>query len=159
MSKLSFQLNGKPVDIEEKQGELLADMLRERLGLMGTKVACREGECGACTVLLDGEPVNSCMVLASQVNGRDVLTIEGLAKEDGTLDPVQQAFLDAGAVQCGFCTPGMVLAAKALLNKCKHPTREQAAEALSGNICRCTGYVKIVDAVLAAAKLLEEKEN
>lgn len=159
MSKITFNLNGETVTIEEKPGEVLADMLRERLGLTGTKVACREGECGACTVLLDGEPVDSCLVLASQADGHSVLTIEGLSQEGEPLDPVQQAFLDVGAVQCGFCTPGMVLSAKALLNKCKHPTREQAAQALSGNICRCTGYVKIVDAVMAAAKAMEEKEN
>ena len=157
MSGLSFLLNGRPVTVEEKPGEALVDLLRERLHLTGTKAACREGECGACTVLLDGEPVNSCMVLSSQVAGRAVTTIEGLSAEGGALDPVQQAFLDAGAVQCGYCTPGMVLAAKALLNKCKHPTREQAAEALAGNICRCTGYVKIIDAVMAAANAIEEK--
>ncbi len=164
MSEISFQLNGKPVTVEEKPGELLLDLLRERLEMTGTKCACREGECGACTVLMDGEPVNSCMVLASQAAGREITTIEGLASEDGTLDPVQQAFLDTGAVQCGFCTPGMVLAAKGLLNRCEHPTREQVEEALAGNICRCTGYVKIIDAVLAAATTMnqnakEKKEN
>lgn len=159
MNNITFTLNGERVTVEERQGEVLADMLRERLGLTGTKVACREGECGACTVLLDGEPVNSCLVLSSQVDGHEVLTIEGLSREGEPLDPVQQAFLDVGAVQCGFCTPGMVLAAKALLNRCKHPTREQAAAALSGNICRCTGYVKIVDAVMAAAEAMESEEK
>ena len=156
MSILTFRLNGRDVTLEEKPGEILLDLLRERLGLTGTKGACREGECGACTVLLDGEPVNSCMILASQAAGREITTIEGLAADDGALDPVQQAFLETGAVQCGFCTPGMILAAKALLNKNSCPTREEAAEALSGNICRCTGYVKIIDAVMAAAVALNE---
>ena len=159
MSEISFQLNGKLVTVEEKPGELLLDLLRERLEMTGTKCACREGECGACTVLMDGEPVNSCMVLASQALGRNITTIEGLAHEDGTLNPVQQAFLDTGAIQCGFCTPGMVLAAKALLDRCEHPTREQAAEALAGNICRCTGYVKIIDAVMAAAEAIDQKNK
>lgn len=159
MSEIIFKLNGETVSVEEKPGEILLDLLRERLELTGTKGACREGECGACTVLMDGEPVNSCMVLAAQAAGHEITTIEGLATDDGGLDPVQQAFLDTGAVQCGFCTPGMVLAAKALLRKCSHPTREQAAEALSGNICRCTGYVKIIDAVMAAAKALDEEDR
>ncbi|MEG1525094.1 MAG: (2Fe-2S)-binding protein [Clostridia bacterium] len=159
MSWMKFMLNGNAVTIEEKPGELLVDMLRERFALTGTKAACREGECGACTVLLDGAPVNSCMVLSSQVAGHSILTIEGLAAQDGTLDPVQQAFLDAGAVQCGFCTPGMVMTTKALLDKNPNPTREEAAKALSGNICRCTGYIKIIDAVMQAAELLRIKEN
>ena len=159
MNSITFTLNGEQVTVEERPGEVLADLLRGRLGLTGTKVACREGECGACTVLLDGEPVNSCLVLSSQADGHEVLTIEGLSREGEPLDPVQQAFLDAGAGQCGFCTPGMVLTAKAFLNRCKHPTREQAAAALSGNLCRCTGYTKIVDAVMAAAKAMEETEQ
>lgn len=161
MTKITFILNEQEVCIEAKPGERLVDMLRDRLGLTGTKEACGEGECGACTVLLDGEPVNSCMVLATQVEGHRVLTIEGLKRQDGSLDPIQQAFLDAGAVQCGFCTPGMVLSAKALLDKCDNPGRDQVAEALAGNICRCTGYVKIIDAVILAARMIKEesKEN
>ncbi len=161
MTKITFILNEQEVCIEAKPGERLVDMLRDRLGLTGTKEACGEGECGACTVLLDGEPVNSCMVLAAQVEGHRVLTIEGLKRQDGSLDPIQQAFLDAGAVQCGFCTPGMVLSAKALLDKCDNPGRDQVAEALAGNICRCTGYVKIIDAVILAARMIKEesKEN
>ena len=157
--QLSFRLNGKPYSVETQPTRRMLDVLREDLHLTGTKEGCGVGECGACTVLLDGEPVNSCLVRSSQVDGHEVLTIEGLSREGEPLDPVQQAFLDVGAVQCGFCTPGMVLAAKALLNRCKHPTREQAAAALSGNICRCTGYVKIVDAVMAAAEAMESEEK
>jgi carbon-monoxide dehydrogenase small subunit len=128
------------------------ELLREHLGLTGTKVGCGHGECGACTVLLDGEPVNSCLVFAAQCEGRDVLTIEGLSK-DGTLDRIQDAFVEAGAVQCGYCTPGMIMSAYALLASNPTPSRAEIEEAVSGNLCRCTGYVKIVDAVeLAASK-------
>ena len=127
------------------------EVLREDFGLTGAKNACGgEGECGACTVLLDGEAVNSCLVLISQVEGRSVLTIEGLSPE-GVPHPIQQAFIEAGAVQCGFCTPGMVLAAKALLDTHPHPDEEQIRSALSGNLCRCTGYTKIIAAVKLAA--------
>lgn len=119
------------------------------LNLTGTKEACGQGECGACTVLLDNEAVNSCLVLAEQVDGKSVTTIEGLAK-DGVLDPLQQAFVDCGAIQCGFCTPGMIMSAKGLLLKNPNPTEEEIKEAVEGNICRCTGYVKIIEAVKQA---------
>lgn len=157
--KNDFLLNGEKISIEHIPGELLVDMLRSRLGLTGTKLACGEGECGACTILLDGEPVNSCMILASQVSGHEVFTIEGMKNPDGTLHPLQQAFLDTGAVQCGYCTPGMVLAAKALLDKCENPDRETIAQALAGNICRCTGYIKIIDAVILAAQRMRDKSK
>lgn len=128
----------------------LLDLLREELGLTGTKRGCEIGECGACTVLIDGEAANSCLVLAPQIDGKTVLTIEGLGK-DGKLDPLQDAFLDHDAVHCGFCTPGMLLSAHALLAKNPHPTEQEIRHAISGNLCRCTGYVQIVDAVNSAA--------
>ncbi len=146
--KLSFKVNGKGVEISPPPGSVLADVLREDLGLTGTKVGCREGECGACTVLLDGVPVNSCLLPARKVAGREVTTIEGLEKQDGTLDRLQQSFMDAGASQCGFCTPGMILTAKALLDKNPNPDEGEIRHALSGVLCRCTGYRKVMQAVL-----------
>jgi len=132
---------------------LLVDVLRDKLGLTGTKYACGTGDCGACTVLVEGKPVLSCLTLAMTVRGKDILTIEGLV-EGTTLHPIQQAFVDNGAVQCGFCTPGMIISAKALLNENPNPTRDEVELALAGNLCRCTGYVKIVDAVLAAVETM-----
>jgi len=129
---------------------LLVDLLRDVLNLKGTKVGCREGECGVCTVLVNGEPVNSCILPAMKVSGQSVTTIEGLSKED-ELDPIQEAFVDAGAIQCGFCTPAMVLTAKALLEKNPHPDESQIRQSLSGVLCRCTGYSKIVKAVQNAS--------
>ncbi len=151
---LSFTLNGKAVNIVVDPSTLLVDLLREDFGLTGTKVGCREGECGACTVLVDGEAYNSCLMPALKVQGRDVMTIEGLQKPDGSLDPIQQVFMEAGAAQCGFCTPGMILNAKALLSTNPNPDEHQIRKALSGVLCRCTGYRKIVEAVknVAAAK-------
>ncbi len=128
----------------------LLEVLREGLGLTGTKKGCDAGDCGACTVLIDGKPVVSCLTLAIEAQGREILTIEGLAR-DGQLHPLQQAFIDHFAVQCGFCTSGMLLSAKALLDKNPHPTEEEVREGISGNLCRCTGYVKIVEAILAVA--------
>lgn len=150
--KLSFKVNGKPVSLAVAPNALLVDVLREDLGLTGTKAGCREGECGACTVLLDGEPANSCLLPAMKVAGREVTTIEGLAREDGSLHPLQQAFMDQGAAQCGFCTPGMILNAKALLDNNPHPDEGQIRLALSGVLCRCTGYRKIVQAVKTTAQ-------
>jgi carbon-monoxide dehydrogenase small subunit len=129
----------------------LLQMLREKLAFTGTKNGCNAGECGACTVLLDGEPVNSCMVLAVECQGSQVVTVEGLAK-DGVLDPVQQTIMDHGGVQCGFCTPGMLISARALLDRNADPSEDEIREALVGNLCRCTGYLRIVDAVQDAAK-------
>ena len=148
---VTFFLNGKGVEVQVAPGEVLVDTLRESLGLTGTKAACREGECGSCTVLLDGEAVNSCMVLSTHVQGRNVLTIEGVSPGEGKLHPLQASFVQAGAVQCGFCTPGMVLTGLSLLEKNPQPTRDEIRQAISGNLCRCTGYVKIVDAIEAAS--------
>lgn len=144
-------INGRMRKVEVPPATTLLELLREHLGLRGTKCGCGNGECGACTVILDGEPVTSCIVFAAQCEGREVLTIEGLSREGGELDCIQQAFIDAGAVQCGYCTPGMIMSAAALLSKNPHPSRDDIAVALSGNLCRCTGYVKIVDAVEAAS--------
>lgn len=153
MSKIevTFKVNGKQVTVSTPPDRVLLDILREDLLLTGTKEGCREGECGACTVLLDGKPVNSCLVFASQLEGKEVTTIEGLAQK-GKLHPLQQAFIDEGAVQCGFCIPGMIMSAKALLDKNPHPSVEDVKEALSGNLCRCTGYKKIIKAVLKASQ-------
>jgi aerobic-type carbon monoxide dehydrogenase small subunit (CoxS/CutS family) len=145
--ELSFKLNGKMVEVAVGPGTLLVDLLRENLGLTGTKVGCREGECGACTVLVDGEAYNSCLMPALKVQGREVTTIEGLQRADGSLDPIQEAFMDAGAAQCGFCTPGMIMSAKALLDSNPNPEENEIRKALSGVLCRCTGYRKIVQAV------------
>jgi aerobic-type carbon monoxide dehydrogenase small subunit (CoxS/CutS family) len=148
-----FTVNGHAYELAIEPHWLLIEVLREALGFTGTKHSCGVGNCGACTVLLDGEPVLACMTLAMAARGRSIVTIEGLA--DGPdLHPLQQAFIDYGAIQCGYCTPGMILAAKALLDREPYPTEDDVRHALSGNICRCTGYVKIVEAVLAAAAVL-----
>lgn len=144
-------VNGSPAVVQVEEDRTLLYLLREVLGLTGTKEGCGEGDCGACSVLLDGELVNSCLVLAIQAEGREVLTIEGVGTEDN-LHPIQQAFIEAGAIQCGYCTPGMVLAAKALLAKVPSPSEEEIRRGLSGNLCRCTGYQKIVDGVKLAAR-------
>jgi carbon-monoxide dehydrogenase small subunit len=143
---ISFILNGQKTEIEVEPELLLVDMLRNRLGLTGTKIGCGEGDCGACTILLDGKNVNSCLILALQVNGHDILTVEGLGSYD-KLHPLQEAFIAEGAVQCGFCTPGMLLSAKSLLDENPQPTRQQIAKHISGNLCRCTGYAKIINAI------------
>ena len=148
--QLAFTLNGEAVELLVDPEETLYEVLRERLGLTGTKGACLEGECGSCTVLLDGRPVTSCLVMAPQVAGHEVTTIEGLASDE-RLHPVQESFVAAGAVQCGYCTPGLIISAAALLEANADPTPQQVREALEGNLCRCTGYTKIVDAVLEAA--------
>ena len=147
---LTMTLNGEEVTVEVKPSTLLVEVLRDQLELTGTKVACGEGECGACTVLLDGQPVNSCLVPALKVQGREVLTVEGLAPL-GELHPLQKAFVEHGAVQCGYCTPGMLMSAKALLDHNPSPTEDEVRLAISGNLCRCTGYAKIVEAVLEAS--------
>ena len=147
--QLKFNLNGREVSTKVRPNLLLVDLLRDVLGLKGTKAGCRQGECGACTVLLNGEPVNSCILPAMKVTGQSVTTIEGLANEE-KLDPIQEAFVEEGAIQCGFCTPAMVLSAKALLEKNPHPDESQIRQSLSGVLCRCTGYGKIVKAVQKA---------
>jgi carbon-monoxide dehydrogenase small subunit len=153
MEKIAFILNGLSVELAVDPGARLVDVLREKLDLTGTKEGCGQGECGACTVLLDGQAVNSCLVLAGQIRGRSVVTIEGLAK-DGELDPLQEAFIAEGAVQCGYCTPGMLLSAKALLMQNPLPSEQEIKETIAGNLCRCTGYVKIVQAIKTAAASL-----
>lgn len=147
---LEVKINGQDVQVSIPPNLRLIDLLRDVLQLTGTKEGCGEGDCGACTVLLDGAPVNSCLVMAMQVVGHEVTTIEGVGAP-GELSPIQQAFLDHGAVQCGYCTPGMVLTAKALLDANPRPTREEIRVAISGNLCRCTGYSKIVDAIESVA--------
>ncbi|MBI9106573.1 MAG: (2Fe-2S)-binding protein [Spirochaetales bacterium] len=155
--EISFICNGRK-RMAAISGETRAlDLLREDLNLTGTKEGCGKGECGACTILLDGKPVSSCLLPAAKLDGRNVLTIEGLKGDGGKLHPIQQAFLDSGAVQCGFCTPGMILSTKALLDNNPAPSVSEVEVALSGNICRCTGYGKIVEAVLLAAERLQVK--
>ena len=153
--KIRLTVNGKPFKREVDTETRLLDLLREDLHLTGTKEGCGEGECGACTVLIDGRPINSCLVLAPQVDGAEILTIEGIADGD-QLHPIQQAFVEAGAVQCGFCTPGFIMSTYALLREVRDPTDDEILSALEGNLCRCTGYEKIVDAVRLAADRMRE---
>ena len=154
--RIRLRVNGEPRELLAPPHHTLLEVLREELGLTGTKHGCELGECGACAVLLDGKPVLSCLTLPLECEGREVTTVEGLAK-DGTLHPLQQAFSELGAAQCGYCTPGFLLAAEALLRATPAPTRQQIAEALAGNLCRCTGYLKIFEAVeLAAARMRGE---
>jgi len=147
--KVHLKVNGLAYETEVEPRRTLLELIREDLELMGTKEGCGLGECGTCTVLLDGKPIKSCITLAVQANGREVTTIEGLEKSDGTLHPLQQAFIDHGAIQCGFCTPGMILSAKALLDENPRPTELEVRQAIAGNLCRCTGYQKIVEAILS----------
>ena len=156
MTVVQIIVNGEPCSVQVDIRDTLLTVIRERLFLTGTKRGCDAGECGACTVLLDGRPVNSCMILAVDAAGRAVQTIEGLA--DSASKTIQRAFVEQGAVQCGFCTPGMILTTYALLNRCPDPGPSEVREALSGNLCRCTGYKKIVDAVLAAARYLGDSK-
>jgi len=152
--KIYFELNGEPVYTEIKPGEMLLDLLR-RLGMKSVKEGCRTGECGACTVLLDGKPIRSCLTFAAKAKGHRITTLEGLGTPEDP-HPLQEAFLEAGAVQCGFCTPGMILVAYHLLSHNPDPSPDEVRAAISGNLCRCTGYVKIVDAVLTAARWKRE---
>jgi len=156
MEKRMIQLtvNGEGYEVVAAPNRTLLEVLREDLALTGTKEGCGEGACGTCTVLLDGKPVRSCLTLAVEVEGREVTTIEGLASM-GELHPVQRAFVEYGAIQCGFCSPGMILTTKALLDENPSPTEEEARQAISGNVCRCTGYAKIVEAMLKAAGMVQ----
>jgi aerobic-type carbon monoxide dehydrogenase small subunit (CoxS/CutS family) len=148
--KIRFTINGEVKEIEVQPNKTLLKMLREDLDLIGAKEGCGAGECGACTVLVDNKPVNSCLMLAVEADRKEILTIEGLS--DGiNLDPLQESFIKHNALQCGYCTPGMVMSAKALLNRNAHPSEEDIKEALAGNLCRCTGYQRVIDAVLDAA--------
>ena len=152
MPKLRITVNGQPGSLEVSPHRLLIDVLREDLGLTGTKKGCGSGDCGACTVILEGKPVNSCLVFAWEANGKEVTTIEGLSQA-GELHPLQSAFVEYGAVQCVYCTPGMILTAKALLDENPHPSEEEVKRTIAGNICRCTGYYKIIQAILSLTKV------
>lgn len=152
---IEFIVNDKEYNIDVNPEMRLIDVLRNKLGLTGVKEGCGEGECGACTVIMDGEAVNSCLVMAVQARGKKIITIEGLEK-NGELDPLQSAFIENGAVQCGYCTPGMIMSAKALLLKNPNPTEEEIREAIAGNICRCTGYNNIVKAIKTASNNIDK---
>jgi len=156
-ARIQFELNGEVMDVSFAPYKTLLEVLREDLGHTGTKHGCELGECGACTVLLDGKPVLSCLMLALECDGRKVVTIEGLA-QNGELHPLQEAFVKLGGSQCGYCSPGMIVAAKALLDRNPHPTHDQIREALSGNLCRCTGYLQIFDAVEAAIEEISQRK-
>jgi len=149
--QIQLKVNDLPYKMEVEPRRTLLELIREDLELTGTKEGCGMGECGTCTVLLDGRPIKSCITLAVQANSRQVTTIEGMERPDGSLHPIQRAFIDHGAIQCGFCTPGMVLSAKALLDENPHPTELEVRQAIAGNLCRCTGYQKIVEAILSVA--------
>jgi carbon-monoxide dehydrogenase small subunit len=157
MQELNCVVNGKEVTLRVDPTRNLVDVLRRDLKLTGVKVGCEEGECGACTVLFDGKPVNSCIIPVMKAQGRHVITIEGLA-QDGELNPIQEAFIEAGAIQCGFCTPGVVLSAKALLDENPDPDKEEICEALSGHLCRCTGYLQFYDALKIAAEKIAARK-
>ena len=148
---IEISVNGETQEVAVKDNDTLLEVLREKLGLVGTKEACGMGECGACTVLMNGRPVLSCLMLAVDAAGNEIITIEGVSSGD-KLDPIQDSFIQHGAVQCGYCTPGMILTAKELLSREKNPSEEQIRETISGNLCRCTGYAKIVTAIRAAAE-------
>lgn len=152
--EMRITVNGEVHELWVEPYRVLVDILREEIGLTGTKKGCGTGDCGSCTILLDGKAVKSCLILAVEADGGEILTIEGL-REGEKLHPLQQAFIQCGAIQCGFCTPGMILAAKALLDRCPHPTEEEAKIAVSGNLCRCTGYVKIIEAILKASQVMK----
>ncbi|MDI6638219.1 MAG: (2Fe-2S)-binding protein [Bacillota bacterium] len=155
---IRVKVNGEWVEACVPSHRRLLDFLREDLDLIGAKEGCGGGECGACTVLVNGEPINACLMLAVEADGADVLTVEGLGDADG-LDPVQEAFVENSALQCGYCIPGMIMSAKALLVRNPSPTREEVVEAISGNLCRCTGYARIVDAIMQAAQAARAAES
>lgn len=148
---IRLSINGHDYDVEAATDQTLLDVIRNRVGLKGTKEGCGEGQCGACTVLMDGRAVNSCLILAVEAQGKEILTIEGVAGKEG-LHPIQRSFIRHGAIQCGFCTPGVILSAKALLDEKPNPTEEEIRRSIAGNLCRCTGYAKIVKAILLVGK-------
>lgn len=154
MQVIEFTLNGGMVRVPAGEGQTLLELLRDTLELTGTKEGCGSGDCGACTVLLNNRPVNSCLVLAVEADGQDVITIEGLSM-DGVMHPIQQAFVEEGAVQCGFCTPGMILTAKAILDENPKSTEEEIRRSLAGNLCRCTGYAKIIKAIKSVSQKVD----
>ena len=151
---IELKVNGDVYNIQVDSRRTLLEVIREQLGLTGTKEMCNKGDCGGCTVILDGKPVLSCMMLAIEANGKEILTIEGLAEDGYKLHPIQQAFVNYGAIQCGYCTPGLIMSAKALLDKTTDPTIDDIKMSISNHICRCTGYIQIVEAIQAAAKEL-----
>jgi carbon-monoxide dehydrogenase small subunit len=152
---VSFTVNGEAVEVSCEPDKMLVDVIRDNLFLTGTKIGCREGECGACTIIMDGEAVNSCLIPAAKAMGKNIQTIEGVADGD-KLHPIQEAFIEKGAVQCGFCTPGVIMSAKALLDKNQTPDKHAVREAIGGNVCRCTGYVKIEEAITHASRIMSE---
>jgi len=155
-AEITLKVNGIRYTVDVKPQRTLVEVLRETLGLTGTKKSCNEGECGACTVLMDGKPVASCLVLAIDAQGKEILTIEGLSKGEN-LHPIQEAFLKHGGIQCGFCTPGMVMSAKAFLDEHPKPTQIEVRKAISGNLCRCTGYQQIVDSIMAGSEMMKRE--
>ncbi len=156
IKKISFILNGKQYELKVKPWQTLLELIREDLNLTGTKEGCGQGECGSCTVIMNGKTVNSCLVPAVEADGQEILTIEGLSDND-RLHPIQEAFVSHSGMQCGFCTPGMIMSVKALLDSNPAPTNEEIRESISGNFCRCTGYIKIIESISAAAGLMKEK--
>jgi carbon-monoxide dehydrogenase small subunit len=152
LKHVKFRVNGEQKELDASPTKSLLDVVREDLLLTGTKRGCDSGECGACTVIMNGKAVNSCLVLATELEGAEITTIEGLGKDVHELDPLQKAFIEKGAVQCGFCTPGIIMTAKAFLDLNPQPTEDEVRDAISGNLCRCTGYAKIVKAILASAE-------
>jgi carbon-monoxide dehydrogenase small subunit len=154
--EITLKVNGISYTVDVKPQRTLVEVLRETLGLMGTKKSCNEGECGACTLLMDGKPVASCLVLAIDAQGKEILTIEGLSQGEN-LHPIQEAFLKHGGIQCGFCTPGMVMSAKAFLDGHPKPTETEVRKAISGNLCRCTGYQQIVDSIMAGSQMMKRE--
>lgn len=152
---VNFTINGEAVEVSCAPEKMLVDVIRDNLFLTGTKIGCREGECGACTIIMNGEAVNSCLIPASKAMGKNIQTIEGVADGD-KLHPIQEAFIEKGAVQCGFCTPGVIMSAKALLDKNQTPDKQAVREAIGGNVCRCTGYVKIEEAIHHASRIMSE---
>ncbi|MGD8444024.1 MAG: (2Fe-2S)-binding protein [Desulfobacterales bacterium] len=155
---VSFVFNGNEMKMGVEDHWTLLHLIREELGYTGTKEGCGSGECGACTVIVDGEAVNSCLYLAAEIDGRELLTIEGLASDDGTLHPIQKAFVENGGIQCGYCSPGMILSAKALLDENANANEEEIKEAIAGNLCRCTGYVQIIDAIKSVSGYYRQDE-
>ncbi len=153
---IRFKLNGEDVEEYVQDNLTMVDFLRKQMHLTGTKRGCEEGECGACTILLDGDAVDSCMMLAAEADGHEVVTIEGVM-QNGVLHPLQKEFIDRWALQCGFCTPGMIMSALSLLNENPHPTEQEIRDGIAGNLCRCTGYAKIVEAIDAAAKVMAKE--
>ncbi len=153
--RIQFKVNGKPIELSVKPNMTLADLLRTKIGLTGTKKGCERGDCGACTVIMNGKAVLSCLVLAPRANGTEIWTVESLGAPP-KLHPLQQAFIDQGAIQCGFCIPGMLMSAKALLDENPKPTREEVKKAIAGNLCRCTGYTRQIEAILDASKKISQ---